>query len=288
MQILPAHKSPVHTGRATPPTRAAVYQATRLSHPELPAAPDAATLQQTIDASLRANAAYPNVILRSRHADDALQRARTRGLHQLVLLGAGFDSSALRLPSAKEQPLTIVEIDHPATQTLKRRCIDAAGRPWPITAHLVPADRAAEGLPTVLRRSPLHLAEPTFFSCLGVTMTQSRAANLATLHAIATAAAPGSELGFTYIDQARLDTPAAALSDAERSLHHDVASVGEPFVSGFHPADLPAELAAIGLQLLEDCSDVELLRRYDPEGVNGFVARGTSKVVHVRVGQRLE
>ena len=50
-----------------------------------------------------------------------------------------------------------------------------------------------------------------------------------------------------------------------------VASVGEPFVSGFDPASLGAELARVGYVVIEECSDVDLLRRYDPTGINGLV-----------------
>ncbi len=264
--------------------REAAYQMLRSRRPDLPAEADAGTQQKAVDASLRANAAYPNVILRSRYTDDALQRALSRGVRQVVLLGAGFDSTALRLAPAPHE-VTVVEIDHPATQALKRRCVEAAGVPWPATARFVAADLAAEDLPAVLRRSSLRLAEPIFFSWLGVTMYLSREANLATLRAIASTAAPGSDLVFTYVDQARFDAPPQALSEAERKLHREVASAGEPFVSGFHPAGLSAELAALGLRVVEDHTEVELLHRYDPQAINGFVVRDSSRIVYAVTGR---
>jgi methyltransferase (TIGR00027 family) len=72
-----------------------------------------------LDALLRASAAYADVILRARYAEDALQAAVARGMRQCVLIGAGFDSLACRRP-AWAQALDIHEIDHPATQQLKR------------------------------------------------------------------------------------------------------------------------------------------------------------------------
>ena len=45
--------------------RALVYQMIRNRAPGLPATPDAATQRRAIDASLRADVAYPNVLLRS-------------------------------------------------------------------------------------------------------------------------------------------------------------------------------------------------------------------------------
>ncbi len=147
--------------------------------------------------------------------------------------------------------------------------------------HYVAADLATEDLADVLRGSPMRAAEPAFFSWLGVTLYLTREANLATLRAIATTAAPGSELVFTYFDQALFDLQ--AWTDAGKTLRRQVASVGEPFVSGFDPAELAGDLEALGLRLLEDCPDAELMRRYDPAGVNGIAPSTMGRIAHVRV-----
>src|SRR5580704_18250216 len=70
------------------------------------------------DEALLRSRAYPNVITRTRYAEDALQAAVSRGIRQYVLIGAGFDSFALRRP-AYSADLQIFEIDFPATQMLK-------------------------------------------------------------------------------------------------------------------------------------------------------------------------
>src|SRR5271167_4965914 len=54
---------------------------------------------------------------RSRIAEDALSRAVERGVRQIVILGAGLDTFALRNPHGG---LEIYEVDHPATQAWKR------------------------------------------------------------------------------------------------------------------------------------------------------------------------
>jgi O-methyltransferase involved in polyketide biosynthesis len=59
------------------------------------------------------NVAYPGVVIRSRYAEDALREAVNRGTRQYILIGAGFDSFALRRPAFSEA-LEIFEIDHPA------------------------------------------------------------------------------------------------------------------------------------------------------------------------------
>jgi O-methyltransferase involved in polyketide biosynthesis len=91
-----------------------------------------------------------------------------------------------------------------------------------------------------------------------VTAYLPREANLATLRAIASSAAPGSDVVFTYIDQRDFDAP----DEERRRLRELVASLGEPWVSGFYPARLAEDLRSVGLELVEDLGRDELLRRY--------------------------
>jgi O-methyltransferase involved in polyketide biosynthesis len=79
-----------------------------------------ASPESIVDEYLRNFAAYGNVILGSRFAEDALAIAVSRGVRQYVLVGAGFDSFALRRPSFAHE-VAVYEVDHPATQGLKLR-----------------------------------------------------------------------------------------------------------------------------------------------------------------------
>lgn len=73
---------------------------------------------------------------RSRIAEDALSAAVKRGVRQIVILGAGLDTFALRNPHAAQQ-IRIYEVDHPATQASKRQLLaeaQIAVPPWLIFA----------------------------------------------------------------------------------------------------------------------------------------------------------
>lgn len=261
---------------------AGFYDRLRGRRPELPAEPDGPTLRRAVDAALGENPAYCNVIVRSRCTEDALHRALEGGVRQYVQIGAGFDSYAWRRPP-EAADLTVIEIDHPATQTLKIRCIAEAGLPSPQGLHFVGVDLGARDLPEVLRGSPLRVTEPAFFCLLGVTMYLSEEANRATLRGVAETAAPGSEMVFSYIDRAFFDASASDLPESVRMLRAQLASFGEPLLSGFDPATLEADLRALGLRLLEDVSDDDLARRYDPDGRNGLKPLSVSRIAHVRV-----
>src|SRR5271169_5826743 len=57
-------------------------------------------------------------IARTRLIDDALAKALQDGMQQIVILGAGFDCRAYRIPNI--QRARVYEVDHPGTLTAKR------------------------------------------------------------------------------------------------------------------------------------------------------------------------
>ena len=90
------------------------------------------------DQALLQSPAYANVILRTRYAEDALEIAVAKGVAQYVLVGAGFDSFALRRPYFAAA-LEIFEIDFPATQNLKLERIAECGLDLPGSVHFIAA-----------------------------------------------------------------------------------------------------------------------------------------------------
>src|SRR5262245_56628499 len=124
------------------------------------------TSSVVLDAALQAHPGYGWAILRTRYAEDALEAAIGRGVRQYVIVGAGFDSFSLRQP-AFARDVDIFEIDHPATQELKRQRLRGLGVPLPDTLHFVPADLSEEQISDALGRSAFRLMDPAFFSWLG-------------------------------------------------------------------------------------------------------------------------
>lgn len=240
------------------------------------AAPDA-----LLHRVLRSSAAYADVILRARYTEDALQAAVARGIAQYVIIGAGFDSFAMRRPAYAEQ-LAIYEVDHPATQSLKRQRLMESDVSDADAPHFIAADLSTEGLGVAMARSSYQAALPSFFSWLGVTMYLTRDANLATLRAIAAHAPPGSELVFSYMDQAILD-PSYSAPQSFQDLRNQVAAAGESFQSGFDPQTLAAELRELGLLLMEDLDGDQLLAQYDSAGSNGLQSAAAAHIAHARV-----
>src|SRR5215469_16888700 len=104
---------------------------------------------------------------RSRIAEDALSRAVERGIRQIVILGAGLDTFALRNPHSARQ-IRIYEVDHPATQVWKRQRLAEAQIALPPWLIFVPVDFERDDLGKTLVGAGFHQNSPAFFSWLGV------------------------------------------------------------------------------------------------------------------------
>jgi methyltransferase (TIGR00027 family) len=196
------------------------------------------------------------------------------------LIGAGFDSFALRRP-AFAADLRIFEIDFPATQSLKVERIKECGLTLHDSVHFIAADLSQETVAAALSRSAFRAEEPTFFSWLGVTMYLTREANLQTFKSIASCSPTASELVFTYFDERLFSSSSESFRDMEKR----VAALGEPFLSGFNPGTLARDLKECGLQLLEDHTGSEVAAKYNRVGENGL---GQSAFSHIALAQVIQ
>jgi methyltransferase (TIGR00027 family) len=176
--------------------------------------------------------------VRTRVIDDEVRAFLAAGHRQVVILGAGFDTRASRFPEAR-----IFEVDHPATQARKRAIV---GDPPSVT--YLPWDFEAQpvaGLPAALAAAGHDPSVPTLTIWEGVTMYLTRAAIDATTDAVAAYSAPGSPFVVNYLEARMIAEPPAM----RRVIGWMVARRGEPFVSGFDPAELDAWAASHGLAL---------------------------------------
>jgi methyltransferase (TIGR00027 family) len=243
-----------------------------------PRAPGMVAPDAVMDEYLGSSRGYSNVVMRTRYAEDALRDAIARGIRQYVIIGAGFDSFALRSPPFADG-VAVFEIDQPSTQALKRQRLCECGVSIPASLHLIAANLAEDDLGAVLSRAPYDPGRPAFFSWLGVTMFLTREANLETLRAIARVGAPGSELVFTYLDEEIF----ASDSESFREMQAANRASGEPFQSGFDPDRLGKELRSVGLELLVDLSDAQLAERLARNNTTLMTPLEFSRIAQARV-----
>jgi methyltransferase (TIGR00027 family) len=186
------------------------------------------------------------VAVRGRFADDALEAALSRGCPQVVVLGAGLDTTALRYRE-RLQGVAVFEVDHPATQAWKRARLpaDLAER-----VHFVSVDFERDALDTALLVAGVRRDQPLFVSWLGGSYYLTPEAFGYTLAALARIAGPGSELIMDYwLPETAVSLNAGLLLAAIRVM---VACHHEPLQGLHEPAEFAAEVAAAGWMLVEE------------------------------------
>jgi methyltransferase (TIGR00027 family) len=198
------------------------------------------------------------VAVRTRYIDDVLGRALGAGVDQVVILGAGFDSRAYRIPGIEQT--RVFEVDHPATQAKKKDVVTRRFGTLPSHVTLVPIDFSMSTLDMVMRDSGYRNEARTFFICEGVTHYLSAPAVDAMFRYVARSAAAGSQMVFTYIHRGILDQ-SATFPGADKTLA-TVRRAGEPYTFGFEPIELPRYLAARKLILIEDVGARTYRERY--------------------------
>ena len=198
------------------------------------------------------------IAIRSRIAEDALAAATKRGASQLVVLGAGLDTTPYRtLPS---QDLRIFEVDHPATQAWKRRRLAEAGIPLPAALSFVPIDFERTTLAAGLAEAEFDSAQQTFFSWLGVVPYLSDDAIFSTLGFIA-GLQGGAHVVFDYVNP-----PDTMTEPGRRAMHEAliarVAAAGESIRNHFDSDALHLRLKALGFRDVEDFGWAEIAARF--------------------------
>ncbi len=204
------------------------------------------------------------IVLRVRYTDDVCEAAINDGVDQLVLLGAGFDTTSLRRAEAS---VTIFEVDSPATQEDKR-AVSERLQPARDNSQTVwvPCDFEHDALLERLLTNGFDPTRPSLIVWLGVTMYLTRRAVATTLADLAALCAPGSRLVFDYID-ADVITGNTRYKGARR-VARAAAQRGESFRTGFTDTDLDALLATHRFECHERARLPTLLQRYAPEDVS--------------------
>jgi methyltransferase (TIGR00027 family) len=177
----------------------------------------------------------------------------TAGVAQLVILGAGLDARATRLPELAR--VRTFEVDHPATQRYKRaRASMAAG------VRYVAVDFERDSLDARLAEAGHDPKARTLWIWEGTTPYLPHVAVAATLRVIAARSAPGSTLAVTYATPEMTNAPAVLKPIARRLLE----ALGEP-IDGLVARDHFAQmLMDAGFEPVDDTGVDDWIARFAP------------------------
>lgn len=214
---------------------------------------------------LRLPGARTSAIARTKLIDDAMRDALAHGISQVVILGAGFDCRAYRLPQLSKT--TIFEVDHPATLATKLNCLRQVLSKTPDNVRYVEIDFIHQTLSEVLARAGFPSSLPAFFIWEGVSHYLTPEAVDSVLHFVASCA-PGTRLIFTYIHAGLLDGSVPFKAGAR--LLHDFVNIGEPWTFGLLPDRVAEFLLKRGLCLDRDLSASEYRNLYFGDAARGM------------------
>ena len=216
-----------------------------------------------------------HLVARARYADDAARAALARGVHQLLVLAAGLDSTALRCDAG----VLVVEVDHPATQALKRSRLAALAPPR-ARLELAALDFETTPLAAGLAATSWDVWQPGFATWLGVTMYLDEPALRGALRGIRACLAPGSELVFDYpVPIEWLEGELRRAAEEKRAL---TAAQGEPKRATWHPDALRAGLEGAGFALATELDASSLDAHYFAGRTDGLGASPEHRIAHAR------
>ena len=213
-------------------------------------------------------------VLRKRAIEELVRAAIADGYRQLVILGAGLDTLGLRL--ARERAVrTVIEIDHPATQRMKRKVArDASHR-----IELLPVDFTRESLSSALGRCTAYRAhEPAVFVAEAVLLYLDEAV-VRDVFAQLRSGAEKTRLLFTFFEPR--SRSAINFQNATRFADLWLERVGEPARWAIAPESVPEFVEQQGFTLVHLLRDAEYQRRWVDASVP--LARGE----HIAVAERI-
>lgn len=185
-------------------------------------------------------------LARKRWIEHQVRHALAGGIHQVVVLGAGFDTLSARL-SLEFPHVRFIELDHPATQAAKHRAMN----PTP-NLEFQPVDLAHQSLPSF----PEFSAQPAIVIAEGLTMYLTADRVAAVLKDSAALAGPAGRVIFTFMEQA--DDGSITFRGENPLIARWLKSRREPFLWGISRHALPAWLESIGLHVASIADDRSL------------------------------
>jgi methyltransferase (TIGR00027 family) len=202
------------------------------------------------------------MVARTLTIDEAVRSAHAP---QVVILGAGLDGRAWRMPELAD--VVVFEVDHPDSQRDKRARIASL----PQTAehvHFVAVDFERDDLESALAKAGHDSTRPTTWIWEGVVMYLTRADVEASLAVIERRSAPHSRLIVAYHSPA-LITKLVGLV---------VNRLGEPLRSAFTPEAMAKLLEKYGFSVLRD-DDIRTIGA----ALDAEIARATKVIKHLRI-----
>ncbi|MDQ0229372.1 class I SAM-dependent methyltransferase [Metabacillus malikii] len=189
----------------------------------------------------------PTTLSRSAYCEKVLLNEQKLGIQQYLILGAGFDTFCFRHPEAASN-LQIFEIDHPATQHIKKQKLKRANIEIPDYLHFVEMDFTSPIAMKPLVAKGFKMNK-TFISLLGVSYYLSKEDLASLLRTLFAKLPTGSSIVLDYADEGLFEVK-GRFNRVENMVKMAAAS-GEPMKACYTYHELERLLQSCGLLIYE-------------------------------------
>ncbi|MCU0461687.1 MAG: SAM-dependent methyltransferase [Bacteroidales bacterium] len=225
---------------------------------------------------------YQYVIARTNYIDSVFEESIKNGFEQILIIGAGFDSRAIRFLSSGESNVKVYETDTNFTQKAKIKQLKKRGVTIPGNNIYISIDFNKEDLRKKLREYKFDLNKKTLFILEGITMYLTESANDETFKLIHDYSAPGSLMVFDYIYSSVLRRELKYYG--ESAIYRRVKKDNEKWTFGIEEGGIERFLNSYNFTLLEHLDSNTIENKYFKDESGNLITKvnGTHCIAYAR------
>ncbi len=213
---------------------------------------------------------YEYVTARTTHFDNLFKHALEENIPQIVFLGAGYDTRAVRFKDTIQQT-NIFELDAPTTQQHKKKLLQKNNISIPSQVSFVPINFSKENMDHVLSKAGYDTSLKSFFLWEGVTMYLPEEAIKKTLAFIKNNSGRDSTVAFDYFYKSFIDGKCEYYGAKE--LLESVSKTGEPYQFGIEEGKINSFLSENGFDVLSHHTPDEFEKSASYDGNGEFIGK---------------
>lgn len=197
--------------------------------------------------------------VRVRYFDDFVKKSIEKGLEQLVILGAGYDTRAYRIEGLEK--VKVFEVDHPDTQHFKTQKIKEIFGSLPNHVKYMPVDLETLTLGQCLFDNGYKSSKKTLFVMEGLIQYLSQKSVDEIFSFIARNSGKGSAVIFDYHDESVINET----SKAGKMIKNFLEQVGEHLKFSIEEREVEEFLSQHGFSNIINVSSKKYRNKYSPE-----------------------
>ena len=224
---------------------------------------------------------YEYVIARTKFIDKIFKDAIKKGIEQIVIFGAGFDSRAIRL-NEKNTNIKIFELDSLHTQKEKIQQLKKRNIPISSNTIFIPIDFNIESINEKLKSNAFNQNKVSLFIMEGLIMYLNEKAVDELFKLINKITAPGSMVIFDYIYASVLRKE--NIYHGENSIYEKMNSINESWLFGIEKGEIEIFLKKYNLKLIENLNSQDLEKKFFKDKNGNIITKinGTHCIVHAK------